>query len=239
MKRVVLLAVSLIVPALAAAQVPPPPPPPAPAAPVVAPAVPVPAPMPRVFVAPTVLDRADFEDYIRSAMDAARAIDVESVRDAAMQAARSVDTQAVREATAQARVDAERVREQAQIAREDAFRIREMPEWHFDYQERAVPMMAGMGPQDAESSSYNAGLSLIQQRQYDQAIIRFDRDDRPEGRARRRRLVLEGVRAVQGRQERRRLGLDRRAPEGLSAEPLSERREGARGRRPQAAPRSD
>ena len=177
MKRVVLLAVSLIVPALAAAQVPPPPPP-APAAPVAPPSpvvAPVPPAPPRVFVAPTVLDRADFEDYIRSAMDAARAIDVESVRDAAMQATRSVDTQAVREATAKARVDADRAREQAQIAREDAFRIREMPEWHFDYQERAVPMMAGMGPQDAESSSYNSGMSLIQQQQYDQAVVRFDR----------------------------------------------------------------
>ena len=176
MKRVVLLAVSLIVPALAAAQVPPPPPPPAPAAPVAAPAVlPVPPVPPRVFVAPTVLDRADFEDYVRSAMDAARAIDVESVRDAAMQAARSVDTQAVREATAQAREEADRAREKAQMAREDAFRFRDMPEWRFDYQDRATPMMAGMGMQDAESSSYNAGLSLIQQRQYDQAIIRFDR----------------------------------------------------------------
>jgi predicted Zn-dependent protease len=50
-----------------------------------------------------------------------------------------------------------------------------MPEWHFDYQERAVPMMAGMGPQDAESSSYNSGMSLIQQQQYDQAVVRFDR----------------------------------------------------------------
>jgi len=177
MKRVVLLAVSLIVPALAAAQVPPPPPP-APAAPVAPPSpavAPVPPAVPRVFVAPTVLDRADFEDYIRSAMDAARAIDVESVRDAAMQAARSVDSQAVREATAKARVDADHAREMAQMAREDAFRFREMPEWRLDFQERAAPMMAGMGMQDAESSSYNSGLSLLSQRQYDQAIIRFDR----------------------------------------------------------------
>ena len=229
MKRVVLLAVSLIVPALAAAQVPPPPPP-APAAPV-APASPAVAPMPpappRVFVAPTVLDRADFEDYVRSAMDAARAIDVESVRDAAMQAARSVDSQAVREASAKAREDAQRAREEAQMARDDAFRFREMPEWHFDYQERATPMMAGMGMQDAESSSYNAGLSLIQQRQYDQAIIRFDRAIAQKGAHADGAWYWKAFAQYRLRQERRRDRVDRRASKGLSAEPLPERREGA------------
>lgn len=183
MKRVVLLAVLLTVPALSAAQVPPPPPPPpVPVAPLAppsprapeAPPAPLPPLAPRVFVAPTVLDRMDFEDYVRSAMDAARAIDVESVRGAAERAVQSVDVQAVREATAQARVEAERAREQAQMDREGAFGLRNgMPEWRFDYQDR--PMMAGMGMQDAESSSYSSGLSLLQQRQYDQAIIRFDR----------------------------------------------------------------
>jgi tetratricopeptide (TPR) repeat protein len=130
-------------------------------------------PAPRVWVAPTVLDRADFEDYVRSAVDAARAIDVEAVRDAAERAAQSVDIQAVREATQQAREEAQRVRELAEIARQDAFGIHNgLPEWRIDFQDR--PMMA-MGPQDAESSSYNSGLSLLQSRQYDQAVIRFDR----------------------------------------------------------------
>ena len=179
MKRVVLLAVSLILPALAAAQVPPPPPPAPPAPPAMAVPVQVPAPaavpdlppMPRVVVAPTVLDRADFDDYVRSAIDAARRIDVDAVRAAAEQGARTVDMQAVREATEQAR-------EAAEQARADAMRMREvMPEFrydfHYDLQNR--PVMAGMAMQDSENSSYSSGLSLLQNRQYDQAIIRFDR----------------------------------------------------------------
>ena len=169
MKRVVLLAVLLVVPALSAAQVPPPPPPPAVPVPALPapPAVPPPMPAPRVVVAPTVLDRADFEDYVRGALEAARAIDVEAVRGAALAAAQSVDMQAVREASAQAREDAAR-------AREDALRFRTtMPEWHFDFQNR--PFMASAGMQDSESSTYSSGLSLLSQRQYDQAIIRFDR----------------------------------------------------------------
>lgn len=174
MKRVVLLAVSLIVPALAAAQVPPAPP--APTVPVAppSPVTPQAPPAPRVVVAPTVLNRADYEDYVRSALEAARTIDVESIRHAAEVAAQSVDFQAVREASEKARADADRAREMAQIAREDAFGLRSgMPEWRFDFQDR--PMMAGMPMQDAESSSYSSGLSLLQNRQYDQAIIRFDR----------------------------------------------------------------
>ncbi len=177
MKRVVLLAVSLLVPAIAAAQVPPPPPPPAvpvapqaPPAPRAPEAPPAPMPAPRVVAAPYLLDRPDFDEYVRSAVDAARAIDVEAVRDAAEQAARSMDMQAVREATAQAREDAQRAREAAAAARQDGFRF-EMPEWRYDFQDRPFIAMS----QDADTSSYNAGLSLIQQRQYDQAIIRLDR----------------------------------------------------------------
>ena len=62
------------------------------------------------------------------------------------------------------------------------------------------------GPQDAENSSYNSGMSLIQQQPVRRRpIVPLRPRDRPEGRARRRRALLEGVRAVQARQERRRL----------------------------------
>ena len=167
MKRVVLLAVSLLVPALAAAQVPPPPRRP-PAAP---------APHLRLPVPPSARHRSadgarsrGLEDYVRSAMDAARAVDVEAVRDAAIRPPRCVDTQAAREREG-ARGGRPRARK-AQLAHEDAFRSGDagvalrLP----GSCDAMMTQGAGRGEQ-----LLHAGLSLIQQRQYDQAITRFDR----------------------------------------------------------------
>lgn len=157
MKRVVLLGMLMIVPALAAAQVPPPtpPPPPAPAPapaarPAPAPAMPVPPPPPAVMAMPP-LDQVYVDDSVRDAIDRAR------------DAARFVDED-------QTRMIAERAREDADLARE---RIREaMPAMRLDLQDSKFGIMSG---QDSESSSYSSGLSLLQNRQYDQAIVRFDR----------------------------------------------------------------
>jgi HEAT repeat protein len=147
----------MIVPALAAAQVPPPAPPapppaPAPVAiPAPAPIMPVPPTPPAVMVVPPMLDQVWIDDSVRDAVDRAR------------ESARWVDED-------QARMMAERAREDADLARE---RIRAaMPAMRLDLQDRPYAVMGG---QDSESSSYSAGLSLLQNRQYDQAINRFDR----------------------------------------------------------------
>jgi len=158
MKRVVLLGVLMIVPALAAAQVPPPAPPPPPATPVAqaprpAPAPPVllpPAP-PAVIAVPPMLDQWEIEDSVRDAVQNAR------------EAGRLIDSEAMRAAAEKAREDAQEMRD----------RLRDgMPAMRLDIQDRPFAMMSG---QDSESSSYSSGLSLIQSRQYDQAVVRFDR----------------------------------------------------------------
>jgi TolA-binding protein len=157
MKRVVLLGMLMIVPALAAAQVPPPPPPapPAPAQapaarPAPAPVMPVPPTPPAVMVMPP-FDQVYIDDSVRDAMQTAR------------EAIRAVDSDAIRAAAEKARADAAEMREQMRDG---------MPAMWIDMQNQKFAMVGG---QDSESSSYSAGLSLIQNRQYDQAINRFDR----------------------------------------------------------------
>ena len=81
-------------------------------------------------------------------------------------------------------------------------------------QERALTFTTRAG------GDYNIGKDLLGQRQYEQAIARFDKVIAQKGRQRRRRALLEGLRSVQAGQERRRLGDDRAAPQGLRAEPL-------------------
>ncbi len=251
MKRVVLLGVLMLVPAVAGAQmvvpaVPPAPPapiapqapPPAPLPPQVPPA-PLPPPAPIAPIAPAVvavapmLDRWDIDESVRAAMaaaqDAARSVDVQALRDQA-RAAAQVDTEAIRAA-------AERAREDAQWMRDYTLR-NGMPAFRYEMDLQEAKLMS-FGMQDSESSIYSSGLSLLSQRQYRSGHQPLRPHDLAEGRARRRRLVLEGVRAVQARQERRSARLHRRAAQGLSAEPVPERREGARGRRPQAASRDD
>ncbi|HUL74285.1 MAG TPA: HEAT repeat domain-containing protein [Vicinamibacterales bacterium] len=148
----------MLVPMLAAAQTPPPAPPPRPAEaprpPAVAPVAPLPVPPepPSVIVAPPVIDRLAIEDAVR----------------AAQVAAQSIDTQAIREAAERAREEADRAREQAQ-------------EWRFQMPELRMDLMGwqdrgfAFAGQDSESSTYSSGLSLLGQRQFDQAIVRFDR----------------------------------------------------------------
>jgi HEAT repeat protein len=112
--------------------------------------MPVPPPPPAVMVMPP-LDQVYVDDSVRDAIDRAR------------DAARFVDED-------QTRMIAERAREDADLARE---RIREaMPAMRLDLQDSKFGIMSG---QDSESSSYSSGLSLLQNRQYDQAIVRFDR----------------------------------------------------------------
>ncbi len=172
MKRVVLLGVLLLVPALSAAQVPPPaaPAPPPPLAAPMPPLAQVP-PVPRVIAVPTVIDRWDFENSTRLAFEQAQ------------ETARSVDVQAAREAAIAAVVSSDAAREMAERAREDALgaqvwtmRPFAAPEMRmrdaFPFQDGKFMTMPG---QDAESSSYSSAMSALQQAQYDQAIARFDR----------------------------------------------------------------
>jgi len=140
----------MLVPMLAAAQTAPPPPPPAP---------PEPA---RVVVPPTVIDSQAIEDAVRAAQDAVRSVDMDSVRQASERAREAAER-------AQERVRDQMDRVRAQI---DMSNMRmDLPEVWFDQQDRALTF-AG---QDSESSTYSSGLSYLGQRQYDQAIVRFDR----------------------------------------------------------------
>ena len=172
MKRVSLCAgLLLVLPALTSAQtrVPPPPPPPAPPE---APAPPPPPPAP--IAAPMYLGQYSAE--IQRAVEQARTIDSDAVRDT------------VRRATEAARADAQASRDAAQAARDEAraqsdrFQVF-MPEmdihmpdmalnaWvDMDMQNRVV--MLGRG--DGESSNYGMGLSAMNDHQYDRAIQRFD-----------------------------------------------------------------
>jgi HEAT repeat protein len=164
MSRVSLFALfaSLLMPVVAAAQVMAPPmppgPPPAPA-PVAAPApAQAPAPAPRALYAPPVFIDSD---AIQGAIEASRAV--------------AENSQAIREAAQQA---AEQAREAAAAAREN-FRLDGLAglpalapmAYAWDMQD-SFPM--GFRGQSSDSN-YNAGLSLLMQHQYENAIIRFDR----------------------------------------------------------------
>jgi len=89
----------------------------------------------------------------------------------AVQAARAVDQTAIREAAADARELAAQARE---AARSDMDRMRietpriEVP--HFEFQDRAFAVMS-----QESDGGYTAGMSAIQQQQYDRAITMFDR----------------------------------------------------------------
>jgi HEAT repeat protein len=168
MSRVSLFALfaSLLMPAVAAAQVMAPPTPPAPAqapTPAQAPApaqlpvpaqAPLPAPTPRAVYAPPVFIDSD---AIQSAIEASRAV--------------AENSQAIREAAQQA---AEQAREAAAAAREN-FRLDGLPAlapmaYAWDMQDFA-PGFRGQ----SSDSNYNSGLSLLMQHQYENAINRFDR----------------------------------------------------------------
>jgi HEAT repeat protein len=163
MKRLVPFAgMLMLVPMLAAAQtVPPPPPPPDLPRPVAVP--PIPPEPPRVLVAPTVIDSLAIDQAVRAVREAAQ----------------TIDSQAIREATERARAEVERAREQMDRTRDLMQMDIRMPDMRMenmhidmlDMQDRAF----AYNFQDSEGSAYSSGLSLLTQRQYDQAIVRFDR----------------------------------------------------------------
>lgn len=165
MKRVVLiLALLLAVPAVSGAQTTPVPPvPPAPQAP---PAPPVPPVAPRVMVVPPVVDSVMIDDAIRQARDAVRAVDMEAIRESARAS----------------RLDAQTMRVDMDRARQEIERIRpiivDMPDFHFDMPDFTYEWqdhLATWNGQDAMGSQYNSGLSALNSRRYEDAVVRFDK----------------------------------------------------------------
>jgi HEAT repeat protein len=158
MKRMFLyVGIATIVPVLASAQVrPAPPAPPVPPAPPARQAPPAP-PAPRFWS----LDQGALEEALRAAE-------------------RSIDVGAIRE---QARAAIDQARLEMEVARQDAVDAR----WHLD------PLLARMDHLDAlrfseqqgqqpfltmsdqSSGNYTSGLTLMTERKYDQAVVRFDR----------------------------------------------------------------
>lgn len=167
MKRLMtFVGLTLLVPALASAQIaPPPPPPPVPPAPAAAPTPPTPmlAPLPPLpagrLMMPPVWDAMAVED----AMQAARRIDMDQVREAAAIA---------REAAAQARdavrIDQEHIREAARAAQDATH-------FAYDYRFEMAPMTWSMSSQGAGGNYYDSGRSLLNSGQWERAITSFDR----------------------------------------------------------------
>jgi TolA-binding protein len=161
MKRVLLAVVALIVPVAAAAQTPVPPVPPA--APVPA-AMPLPAPLPRLAVVgtpiapPTILDQLAMEDMMQ-ALQAAQAAGADQQREQ------------VRMAAEMARRQSDMARTQIDQARLASGLFRADRVWDtLDLQTQHFGLFA-----QESDGSYGSGLNLINQRQYEQAIARFDR----------------------------------------------------------------
>jgi hypothetical protein len=165
---------SVLVPALASGQNPPrppaPPTPPAPAAqtvppvPVVAP-VPAPAPMPQVVVAPTILDSVQIEEAVRAALQAGRVVDADAVRMALQQAeAARAQNDLFRSQLTQT-IDARQIAEDARRS------VLNTTVWTgFDLQDQRYSLFS----QEADGS-YESGKNYLNQKQYEQAILRFDR----------------------------------------------------------------
>jgi len=170
MKRVVLiLALLLAVPAVSGAQTTPPPAPPAPQVP---PVPPVPLVAPRVVVVPPVVDTVVIEDALRQAREVVRTVDMDAVREAV--AAARVDTQ-VREQIDRAVQQVDRVR--PVIVDMQDFHLN-MPDWHMempDFYELQDRFATWNGNQDAAGGQYNMGLSALNNRKYEDAIVRFDK----------------------------------------------------------------
>ncbi len=156
MKRVLMfVTIVVLLPMAVAAQVPPPPPP-APPAPVVVPpipplpAVPAPAPSPRApraVIAPTVMPHWEIESALQAAREAQEAtrMNADAIRDA---------TRAAQEARVQAEWAAPMAAHYADL--------------RWDYM--------NFQPFGQESNSaYNQGRSYLDQRQYERAIVSFDR----------------------------------------------------------------
>jgi HEAT repeat protein len=163
MSRVSLFALfaSLLMPVVAAAQVMAPPMPPAPMAPPPPPAPampPAPAPAPRaLYVPPVFIDT----DAIQSAVEAGRAV--------------AVNSQAIREAAQQA---AEQAQEAVAAARASVWDgmpalagLRGLAPMAYAWDQQDFQPFRGA----SSDSNYSSGLSLLMQHQYENAINRFDR----------------------------------------------------------------
>jgi HEAT repeat protein len=150
MKRIVpqFAALLMLVPVLASAQTPrrPPVPPPPP----VPQTMPVPPAPPTPPVAPQILDRMALEDALRATDLANWRMDADQARALADQA-----REAARISMADMRVDMEGLR------------------WNLDGLQSG-PFMT-MGSQSSENGTYSSGLSLMSDRKYEEAIVRFDK----------------------------------------------------------------
>jgi HEAT repeat protein len=166
MKRLVLTVAMLALPVAAAAQVPPPPPgpPPAPPVPVIeAPLPPLPPvpPLPPIAVrAPVYIDEYAIQEAVRAARE--MRVDVEGVREQARIAAEAV------------RIDVEMIKEQAKAAADQA-KMALKPDFDFDFKWSIQDRMFTTSFGQEGDANYSSGQSHLGQRQYDQAIIRFDR----------------------------------------------------------------
>lgn len=160
MKRVLtFVAIVALLPAAVAAQVPPTPPvPPTPAVapPPAIPAVPPEAPpapraprAARPFIAPTMIPAWEVEQALRAASDAQRE-------------AQRLNADAVRDAAHAAEIAAREWRQYAAP-------VVHPPDFHFDY----MAWQPGFGQES--NSSFNQGRSYLDQKQYERAIVSFDR----------------------------------------------------------------
>lgn len=156
---------SVLAPVVAGAQIVPPPAPVAPVPPV--PRV-APLPMPAPVIIPELAD--------------ALIIDTQALRERAMAEARIMSADQVRELTDRARQQAELARLSKEDMQALAERARlQAEEMHLTYafeRDLEQTMAAGFGQTwasgDNERSYYDRGQSALQQRQYEQAITRFD-----------------------------------------------------------------
>jgi HEAT repeat protein len=176
MKNLSLIALmSLVVPVVAGAQVPTPPTPPVPPAP---PAAPMAAPAPlaapaRVMipdlVEPSLLDVQMMKERARAEAQAAQVHSSERYREMAESARRQAES---------VRMNSNDVKRLAEMARADASALHPVVVDHdfvyaFD-QSAATSFGQTFAGSDTERSYYDRGQSALQQRQYEQAITRFD-----------------------------------------------------------------
>ena len=174
MKRVALfVGMSILVPALASGQNPPrppAPPPPAPApvvqgvppVPIVAP-VPAPAPAP-VVVAPTILDPFQIDEAVRAARLAGRVLDADELRMALQQAEMARAQSDMFRAQVAQTIDTRHIAD-------DARRLASTTIWSpYDLQDQRFSLFS-----QESDGSYESGKNYLNQKQYEQAILRFDR----------------------------------------------------------------
>ena len=151
MKRLVLIAAILGLPMAAAAQTPPPPP--------------TPAPLPPVAPAPVAAPVPPLPPPSRAPMPVMAPVYVDQL---AIQEAMIAAREAQKELQ---KIDVEHIKEQAKMAAEEAKRF---SEWHLDDMKFSLQDRMFTFSQEGDSN-FSSGQSHLSQRQYEQAIMRFDR----------------------------------------------------------------